>query len=360
MKTSKKSYRSFIDFFPPPRILEMPSVGLDISDEIVRLVDLKRYGAHFKLGLYAEEKIPTDIIEIGYIKDKNKLSEILSALQKKYNLHFIKASLPEEKSYLFKTEIPMMDESEIRGALQFKIEENVPVGLAEAVYDYRILKKPEPGDKTIRVSVTVVHMKVISSYLEVFKNAHLVPTELQVESQAIAHAAVPRGKEETYILIALRENRTVLAIVSQGEVQFTSTLHVGGASISSSLQKNLNIDAAEAEKIRKGKEVRESNDMFLSLVSAATALRDEVQKLIAYWEGHSSEHGQTKKIEKIILSGADAMLGLDDYLSRTLDIPAVIADPWINILSIKEYIPPLTLREALDYLPALGLALPYD
>ena len=356
-----KSHRtSFLDIFPTPRFLEMPTVGLDISDHMIRFIELKRVSSRFELGRYGKEVLPKDVIEEGYIKDKKKFIEILSSIQQKYNLSFIKASLPEEKSYLFKIELPMMDEHDIRGALQFKIEENVPISLADAVYDYRILKTPQPGDKTLRVSVTVVHTKVVSSYLEAFNAAKLTPVELQIESQAFSHAAIPNDALETYILISMRENRTVLAIVSEREVQFTSTLAIGGDSIADSIGKNLNVDAAEVEKIREGKEVRESNEMFLSLVNAASALRDEVQKLLAYWDNHSQEHGHNRTIEKIIISGSDAMLGLDDYLSRSLNMKATIADPWVNILKINDYIPPITLREALDYLPALGLALPYD
>lgn len=360
MKVLRASHSKFIDFFPPPRFLEMPSVGVDMSDHNIRFAELKRKGAHFELGICGEEKIPNDVLENGYIKDKAKLITALSNIQKKYNLHFIKASLPEEKSYLFRTEIPLMDEADIRSALQFKIEENVPVSLADAVYDYRVIKQPQAGDKTIRVSVTVTHMKVVEHYLEVFRGANLVPIEFQVESQAIANAAVPFGSEGTYILIAMRGSRTILAIVSEGAVQFTSTLNIGGDSIGAAISKNLSVDQLETEKIRQGKEVRESNEMFMSLVSAATALRDEVQKLIAYWDGHSIEHGQKAGIDKIVISGADALLGLDDYLSRSLDLKIRIANPWINILEIKKEIPNLTLREALDYMPALGLALPYD
>jgi type IV pilus assembly protein PilM len=338
----------------------MPSVGIDISDEIVRYAELKRTGAQFSVGLTGEQAIPKDVVLEGYINDKAQLIEILKQIQKKHNLHFVKASLPEEKSYLFKTEIPMMNFSDIRGALRFKIEENVPLSLADAVYDHRILRKPQPGDKTIFVSVTVVHSKVIQSYLEVFRSANLEPMELQIESQAITHAAVPRDAMETYIVIAMREHRTILSIVSGGEVQFTSTLHVGGDVVASSLQKNLNIGIEEVDRIRKGKEVRDSNEMFVSLVSAASALRDEVQKLISYWENHSREHGYNRDIQKIYISGSDAMLGLDDYLSRSLDIKTEITNPWVNILEVKDYIPPISMREALDYLPVLGLALPYD
>jgi len=205
-----------------------------------------------------------------------------------------------------------------------------------------------------------MHIKAVMSYLNVFKDAGLVPLMFQVESQAIAHAALSANVDETYILVAIRGQRTVLSIVSQGEVQFTSTLHVGGDSIAAALEKNLKIESPEVEKIRQGKEARESNEMFLSLVSSATALRDEVQKLVAYWVNHSEEHGHNQEIAGIIISGADAMLGLDNYLASSLGVKVTVANPWLNILKVEDYIPALTLREALDYMPALGLALPYD
>lgn len=356
----KANRTSFLDLFPPPRFLEMPTVGLDMSDEIIRFVELKRKGSHFVLGNYGEEKIPKDLIDEGYIKDKVQLIEVLARMKQKYNLQFIKASLPEEKSYLFKTDIPMMNERDIRGALQYKIEENVPLSLKDAIYDYRIIKHPLPGDKNLRISVTVVHVNVIEHYLEVFKGAGLSPMVFQVESHALANVAVPRHADETFILIALRENRTLLAIVSEGEVQFTSTIHVGGSAIAASLQKNVSISPEEVVKIRDGKETRASNEMFLSLVSAASALRDEVQKLLVYWDNHSQEVGHNRLIEKIIISGSDALLGIDEYLNKSLDIKTTIADPWVNVLDIKEYLPPLTKHEALDYLPAIGLALPND
>ena len=187
----KAQHTLFHDLFPPPRFLEMPSVGLDISDDAIRFVEIKRKGSCFELGMHGEAPLPKEVVEQGYISNMPKFIEVLSSLQKKYNLHFVKASLPEQKSYLFKIEIPMMEEIDIRGALQFKIEENVPVSLADAIYDYRIIKHPEPGDKTLHLSVTVVHKKVVSSYLEALKSAKLVPVELQIESQAIAHVAVP-------------------------------------------------------------------------------------------------------------------------------------------------------------------------
>jgi hypothetical protein len=61
-----------------------------------------------------------------------------------------------------------------------------------------------------------------------------------------------------------------------------------------------------------------------------------------------------------LLSGSDVLLGLDEYLTRSLDIPVKVANVWTNILSLDKYVPPINNRESLDYASALGLACHYD
>lgn len=352
------NHHILFDLFPPPEFLRMPSIGLDVSDEVVRFAQLIRKRNLFELGIYGEKKIPRDVIEEGYIKDKASLTKTLDGLRRQYGLRYVRASLPEEKSYLFRTTVPAMASADIRNAVRFKIEENVPVTLDSAIFDYRIINQPTPENNRIDLSVTVIHTKVVSNYLEVFRAAGLEPLEFRIESHAIAHALVAPNDYNTYIVIMVRETKTVLAIVSRGIVQFSSTLTTGGDAITASIKKNLSVDDNEAAKIRRGKESRDSNEMFLSLMSAATMLRDEIQKLFAYWDGHST--GDHQSIDSVIISGSDSLLGLDDYLSRSLKVPVQIADVWKNIAPIGDYVPSLVRREALDYVPALGLALPYD
>jgi type IV pilus assembly protein PilM len=351
----------FFELFPPPHFLEMHAIGLDISDEAVRFVELKRAGKGFELGVFGQKKIPPDIIEEGYIKNKVELTKILRSIQEEHGFHFVRASLPEEKTYLFRTQIPFVAEGDVRNVLKFKIEENVPVSLNDAVYDYRVVKKPQEGDATIELGVAVIHNKVVSSYLSAIEDAGLMTLSFQVESQAIVRTLIAPSDMDTCIIVAVRETKTVLAIVSQGAIQLTSTLPIGGTSIAASIKKTFSVDDAGAERIRQGKEVKASTEMFMSLVNAASVVQDEIQKLFTYWEGHMEKEGRRDQvIKRIILAGADTLLGLDQYLAQSFNIPILIANVWKNILSVDDYVPPISHRESLDYAAALGLALPYD
>lgn len=349
----------FFRLFPPPKFLVLPAVGLDISDKIVRFASLNASRRGLELGAFGAESLAAGGIEEGFIKNKDTVVKALVALRKKYNLRYVNVSLPEEKAYLFSVELPAMDPKEIRGALSFKIEENVPVKLADAVFDYYYTTAPVVGEP-VKLGVAVTHTKVVQSYMDVAIEAGLTPLSLQVESQAVARVAVcvsrlPESK--AHIVVAVRDTKTVFAIVASNTIRFSSTLAIGGQAIGTSIEKSFSVDPIEAENIRKGKESRERDELFFSLINAASVIRDEVGRLLTYWESHGDP--TSPKIADIALTGSDALLGLNDYLARSFDLPVRIANVWQNIQSLETVVPAMTYRESLDYAPALGLALAF-
>jgi type IV pilus assembly protein PilM len=345
----------FTDLFPPPQFLAMPTVGLDISDECVRVIKLRKRSYYYELDFFASQHIPQGILGEGYINDKASLTKILTELKREHGFHFIVASLPEDKSYLFKTKSPVMSERDVRNALQFKIEENVPVSLKDAVFDFTVLPFA-PGSKELDLTVTVLHRKVVESYLEVFHGAGLVPLRLMTESQAMVQALIPEGDLDTHILVIVRETKTVLLIVAGGAIHFTSTVQVGGNDISESLKKELHMSDEDIKHLKQGKDIKNKKEMFESVVNAASVLRDEIQKLFSYWENR----GGGTPVHHLLLGGSDSLVGLDAYLARSFTVPVSIANVWKHITPLGEYVPQLTRQESLDYIPALGLALSHD
>ena len=117
----------------PPSYLEMSAAGLDISDQAIRFMEFAKSKDGLIPTLFGEEKLPQGVIVSGEINKKDELIKILSSIKRKYRLNFVKVSLPEEKAYFFKTEIPKVENSEIRQTIEFRLEENVPVRADEAL-----------------------------------------------------------------------------------------------------------------------------------------------------------------------------------------------------------------------------------
>src|SRR4051812_4332633 len=93
----------FTKHFPTPKFLDIPYAGLHISDDAVRIIEYSHSRKNLTVRRYGGRMLPKGVIEGGEIKDEKTLIEALAALSKELKVYVVKASLPEEKMYLFKT-----------------------------------------------------------------------------------------------------------------------------------------------------------------------------------------------------------------------------------------------------------------
>ncbi len=354
----------FQQFFPPPKFLEMPAVGLDVSDAAVSAMELVRRKRALAVGRFGRRALPRGSIAGGYVHDKDAVVEELRKLKDELGLDFVNASLSEENAYLFKTNIPRVGRKEIRSALEFKLEENVPIAASDAIFDYSIITQAghESSDH-LDVSVTVLPKKVVEVYTGLLDAAGLIPLSFEIEAQAISRAVIPQGNRDTHLIMNIGESKTGLFIVSDEVVHFTSTVGVGGVHLTEAIARHLSVSTLEAESIKREPTAikrGENADLFLALTKIIATLRDEVNKLSVYWGTHKDSAGEVgKKIAKLVLCGRDAGLsGLAEYLAMFFDGPVEVGNIWCNICSFEDYIPPLLFNESLDFAAAVGLALP--
>lgn len=354
----------FSRFFPTPKFLEMPAVGFAINDDAVSVVELLPRTRGFALGRFGRRLLPTGSISGGYVHNQDVVVEEIVKLRDDLRIEFVNASLSDEKAYLFKTKLPRLATKEIRGALEFKIEENVPISPSEVVFDYDIFAKSDHKvSDHLDISMTVLPKKVAETYVDLLTKAGLVPLAFETEAQAIARTLVAQGDTGSYLIVNFGEQKTGLFIVSDEVVHFTSVVPVGGEHITEAIAKYLSISIEEARKVKRERRIlktRRNTDLFLSLVNTISVLKDEVNKISVYWNTHA-EPGESlpQKITKIVLCGRDANLpGFVEYLGIALEQNVSIGNVWQNVFSLNDYIPQILFDESLDYAAAIGLALP--
>src|ERR1035437_9102907 len=97
---------SFFKLFPPPKFLEMPYAGIDISDLSVHCLMYHYIHQRLEIDRFGSRSLSKGIIEAGVIRDEKALTGIIKSLADELKITYVKASLPEERMYLFKTEVP--------------------------------------------------------------------------------------------------------------------------------------------------------------------------------------------------------------------------------------------------------------
>jgi type IV pilus assembly protein PilM len=340
----------------------MPAAGLDISDTSIKAIVLEEKNNLRRLVRYEEVAVPVGSVVNGEIKNAAGVIEALKLLQKKINYSFVYASLPEEKTYVIRLEMPILTPVELRAAIELQIPESVPLAPDQIIFDYEIIRKIE-NPARYDVAVTILPKESVLSYTSVLEESGFTPLGLEIEGQSLARALIRNASRGNFMLVDFGKTRTSFSIVADGLVVFTSGIMVGGQDLTKSIGKeyNLSEEAAETKKRKTGL-LREGESVFPAMVGPLSVLTDELAKVVLYWQKSMKNVSPTEGVENpsgmIIFSGGEASLpGLIDFLSVQFEIPLVLGNPWENVLSPETEVPDLFLKEALRYAPAIGLSL---
>jgi type IV pilus assembly protein PilM len=349
--------RSLLSIFPPPKFLSMPAAGIDISRGSVKCVFLKGYGSKLELKSFGETPLPDGVVVDGDIEQKERVVEVLRSFRLRYGVKSAHACLPEKKAYLYKVLIP--GNSNLKAGVEFDFETHVPLPPGEAIFDYEPIRKVEAG--TI-VAVTAYAKRIVNQYMSVFTEAGITPRSFEVESQALARAAVrARDRKKVIMMIDFGRKTTRIAIVEYGVVAFTATVDIGGDTLTAAVMKLFNVPEPEAEEIKNNRGFlmnKDNKNLVEALMITVSVMRDEIVKHLAYWNNPTVDDLPRKPVEKIIMCGGNANLrGFLEYLEGSVSVPVSMANVWANAFSLDEYIPQMQISESLEYSTAIGLAI---
>jgi len=309
----------------------MDTVGIDISPKSVCAMKLVQNKVGFVPEIFKEEKLIEEC-ELLESKDDLKRCEPLRGallkLKEELNLTFVKVSLPEMKTYIFKTSVPEEALETIEDALTVKLQENVPLNPNDILYDFHILPQ-RTLQKTIDVVVTVFPKNVITAYTELLNDIGLIPVVFESESQSNARALMHPEDSTPYLLMHMGYTKVSLAIVERGMVHYTSSIPY------------------PSEEIVKD-----------FTAQPAQALKAKINTLLVYWFTNKHNPEENEKISNTILTGPFAAApGLVEFLEKHLRINVDIANVWKNCFDINEHIPDISQEDALRYSTAIGLSL---
>lgn len=353
----------FFTLFPVPDFLSMRTLGFDISDSSIKLIEFVKKNNAMRLGFYAASDIPLGTIEGGQIMNYTGLQDVITKLQRRHKFVFVNASLPEQKAYMYTSTIEQSSGLNLRENIEFHLEENIPLTKEEAVFDYAVYREYTKNKKKyVDVTVSAISRITSESYVSLLRSSGLRPISLSIEAEAIANAVIPRGDEGTYLVIDFGKTRTGMSIVSEGVTKLTSTSETGGLQLTEAIAKKLNIPVGEAEDLKREHGllgVGEFAPISDVLHESLSAVLREVDGQLRYWHSKTDDRGiRSKRVNTILICGGGALMkGIEAHLKRTFSVDVELANVWSNVPFPKNYIPEITFEDSLGYAAAVGLAL---
>jgi type IV pilus assembly protein PilM len=315
---------------------ERPLFGLDIGYSTIKIVQLERSAKKINLGAFGLIDFNPSAIKNGEIIDINKVAEATRNLIDKKLVGRLSAdriadSLPVLHAFTRIINLPVMDEKDVKEAIELEAEQYIPVPINDLYLDYQLVEKTAESQDFL---VSAAPRRVVDSYISLFNQLELDVVAL--EPSILSVARVVQNSEDLTsptLVIDFGAMTTDLIIYSGSTVRVTGTIKFGGDTITQAIMRRFNLSQDEALNLKK-KHGLDFSDKQGEIVSALAPslnfLATEIKKIIRYFEERDKD--QTTKIDQIIILGGGAnMPGFSTFLTSELRIPTRLISVWLNI-----------------------------
>lgn len=360
----------------------LPSFGLDVSGNSLKIVRLEQKQKQLKLKSYHSAFLPKGLIINDTITDTKTFDFLLKQAINKPNYgrldtNHVIASLPESKSFVRVIQIPQMSDSEANNAVPFEAESFIPLPIDQVYLDWqKIAVRPgdplrpgnlaQLGNQSLAGQADAGKMNIlmiaspkefVDKYLDILDKVGLKIVALEVESQSCLRAAINIASRETSLLVDLGSFRSSLIMLEEGSLQFTSTIPIAGNTFTESIARALGVSSPKAEEIKKKVGIANTTEypnIKTELLPVLYNLVAEIKNILKFHGEHSSN-----QVSRVIIAGGSGKLkNLPEFLAAQLleaGVPKVeLANPMQNLnIDGNERLDAL---ESLSYVTAIGLA----
>jgi Tfp pilus assembly PilM family ATPase len=318
----------FTKIFPMPKILSFDFVGVDLSLDTVRVMQLKDTRMGKIPWKYKEYPLKQKCSLFDVNPSENNCSELANVLQKvmkDFGVYYVNVSIPELKTYTYQTTVPRSAETNINEIILYSIVDNIPLSPQEALIDPYISKRSK---NSMEVIVSAIPNKVIELYTGFFEKVGLKPIAFEPETHAISRGIIKKGDNNPYLVLNLDGDISTISVIEDALVQFTQTLSVSRGDF---------------------------KDGFKN--QAAAELKDSINKIIIYWFTSRSKSNDDKIQNMYLVGSGGGSNDLVNFLEKNLSVNVQFANVWANCFDLEKYIPNIHAKDSLKYATSVGLAL---
>ncbi|MFN2609646.1 MAG: type IV pilus assembly protein PilM [Actinomycetota bacterium] len=236
------------------------SIGLDIGTSGVRAAHISLAKHPATLENFGQVSLPTGLVRDGEILDVDQVSKAISELWRRagFKKKLVSLGVANQKTVARPIDLPHMSEEELRGALQFQIQEYIPMPIEDAVVDFQVLDEfvTENNERMMRVLLVAAQKDMVNSCVAAVEKAGLtlaaidfIPLTL-VRSLGDSADALARGSGTGEAIIDVGAGVTKIVVHEAGVPRFVRVLSIGGNDLTESVAAALAISLEEAESLK--------------------------------------------------------------------------------------------------------------
>lgn len=310
------------------------AVGLDIGTSGVRATQVSFSKGAVTLEGFGQVPLPPGAVNDGEIVDPLTVSSAISQLWKlaKFRGKKVAVGVANQKVVVRPIDLPFMEQEELRGAIQFQVQEYIPMPVDDAILDFQVLEEfvTENNERMMRVLLVAAQRDMIGAFVEAVTRAGLDPVAIDhipfALIRSLGEARGGLGPTAGEAIIEVGAGVTNIVVHEGGIPRFARTLLVGGSNVTEALAAGLGVSFEDAESIkqRMGLGATPSESMASTeaapriLEERAAELVEEIRGSLDYYTAQSD----AIRVSRVVLSGGGSKLAnLPVRLANALRMP---------------------------------------
>ena len=313
------------------------AIGLDIGSSGVRAAHVSLARRPFTLEGFGQVPLPQGAVRDGEIVDSAAVAQAISQLWKhvRFRGKRVVLGVANQNVVVRWIDLPFMEEQELRGAIQFQVQEYIPIPIEDAILDFQVLDEfmTDNNERMMRVLVVAATKDMINTFISTVQRAGLEPAGINHNSFALIRSlgetgGAFEGPSPGEAIIDIGAGVTDIVVHESGTPRFARTLMIGGNDLSEALAAGLGVSFEDAESLKKrmgltggggaGATPGGGDAAARMLEERAAAFVDEIRGSLDYYLAQA----EATRISKVVLSGGGSRLvNLPTRLANALRLP---------------------------------------
>lgn len=338
-------------------------LGVDISTAAVKLLELSKSGARYKVESYAVSPLPQDAVVDKNIANIDVIANAIKLAVKQSGTKTKQVCVAVAGSSVMTKNIQMpgsLTDDEMEEQILVEADQYVPYSLDEVNLDFEVQGQSENNSEMVDVLLAASRRENVEDRVEAIEKAGLKTKIVDVEAFCMENAFSLLGDQlpdsidnQTFAIADIGATMSTLNVLHNGRTVYTREQGFGGKQLTEEIQRRYGLSYEEAGLAKRHGGLPD-NYIADVLEPFKKAMVQQIARSLQFFVSSSMNRG----IDNIVLAGGcSSIAGLEKLVEQNLGIPAYVANPFIN-MSLSNKVKPQSLsNDAPSMMIACGLAL---
>jgi type IV pilus assembly protein PilM len=290
----------------------------------------------------ARHALPPDVVAGGEVRDPEVLANEIAAFFSEADLpkKNVRLGIGSSRTGVRVFERPTVDDPrQLANAIRFRAYETLPIPIEEAMLDYHVVEETNGPD---RVLLAVAYRDLVDRFAATCAAAKIELSGIDMEAFALLRSVggdplAHSGRDEAArVAVSVGHDRTTVAVSDGRLCEFTRVLDWGGARVTGAIERALEVDTAEAEKIKRTLDISAGatppdERMTLATEAARREVHGLARELASSLHFYQDQPDSLGFAEIIVTGGGAHLQGLAGQLEELIGISVRVADPFARV-----------------------------